>query len=90
VLSRRLLLVTLCFHRRRLTSHQNLRNPICTLPCSANQIALLFSSHNSPGRARFLAPTFGKKKKERQKKERKKRRKKNTTRKEAETSLILA
>jgi hypothetical protein len=71
VLSRRLLLVTLCFHRRRLTSHQNLPNPICTLPCAANQIALLFSSRNSPGRARFLAPTFGKKKGKKKKKKEK-------------------
>jgi hypothetical protein len=76
VLSRRLLLVTLCFHLRLLTSHQNLPNPICTLLCAANQIALLFLSRNSPGRARFLAPTFGKKKKERKKRKEKKRRKK--------------
>jgi hypothetical protein len=67
-----LLLVTLCFHRRRLTSHQNLPNPICTLPCATNQIALLFSSRNSPGRARFLAPTFGKKKKGKKKKKKEK------------------
>jgi hypothetical protein len=74
MLSRRLLLVTLCFHRRRLTSHQNLPNPICTLPCAANQITLLFSSRNSPGRTHFLVPTFGKKKRK-EKKERKKKKK---------------
>jgi hypothetical protein len=83
-----LLLVTLCFHRRRLTSHQNLPNPICTLPCAANQIALLFSSRNSPGRARFLAPTFGKKKKEKRK-EKKEERKNNKERSRNEFDSCL-